>query len=94
MSDIRAILALEPIPFEWNGHAMLIKRPNLVDLVEAIEANARPALESRAWALSRHLLSTDGAPLFADAAAAMSCPSGLAAKAFVRIEALYSEGVD
>jgi len=94
MKDLRAILALEPAPFSWNGHSLLLKRPNLVDLVEAIEANALPPVQSRAWAIARHLLGPDGAPLFATAAEAANCPSGLAAKAFPAIEALYSEGVD
>jgi hypothetical protein len=94
LADIRAILALEPVPFAWNGHELLLKRPNLVDLCEAVEVNSRPAAESRAWALARHLLDSDGRPLFASPEAASACPSGLAAKAIPAIEALYSEGVD
>ena len=38
MSDIRAILALEPAPFEWRGQQLLVKRPSLTDLIDATQS--------------------------------------------------------
>lgn len=94
MADLRAILMLEPVAVEYRGVALRIKRPTLIDLVEAHEANAVGAAHSRAWALWRHLQTEDGSPVFSSPEAAMACPSGLAAFIIPKVEALYSEGVD
>lgn len=94
MADLRAILMLEPVGVQYGGVPLKLRRPTLLDLVEAHEANAVGAAHSRAWALWRHLMTEDGAPVFSSPEAAMACPSGLAAAMIPRIEALYSEGVD
>lgn len=92
MSDIRAILALEPADFDWRGQRLKLKRPSLTDLIDATEANQKGAGYSRAWALWRHLLDENGTPVFDSPEAAMSCPLALAVAAQERIEHLYSEG--
>lgn len=92
MSDIKAILALHPAPFEWNGHRLQLKRPSITDLIDATAANEKGPAQSRAWALWRHLLDDAGTPLFASPEAAAACPLALALEATRRIEELYSEG--
>lgn len=94
MADIASILRLDPVAVEYQGVRLLIRRPNLCDLVDAHEANALGALHSRAWALWRHAMTADGVPIFGSCEDATQCPSGLAAFLVPRIEALYSEGVD
>lgn len=94
MRDIASILRLDPVAVEYQGVRLLIRRPNLCDLVDAHEANALGALHSRAWALWRHAMTADGDPIFGSCQDATQCPSGLAAFLVPRIEALYSEGVD
>ena len=94
MNDLRAILSLEHAPFEFNGVKLQLRRPTLLDLVEAHEANQRDGAHSRAWAIQAHLLDMDGNKVFASVDAALACPAALAAAAFKAIEALYSEGSD
>lgn len=94
MTDIRAILALEPLPFTWKGQPLKLKRPSLCDLVDAHNANEKGASHSRAWAIARHLLDDAGAPIFASPEDAMQCPLDLALHVNGMIEGLYSEGSD
>ena len=94
MHDLRAILTLEPVKVEYHGVQLQLKRPTLLDLVEAHEANALGAAQSRAWALWRHVQTAEGAQVWASPEAALACPSGLASFLVTKIEALYSEGVD
>lgn len=92
MSDIRAILALEPAHFDWKGQRLLLKRPSLTDLIDATQANEKGVAFARSWALWRHLLDENGTPVFESPEAAMACPLALALAANERIEHLYSEG--
>lgn len=94
MHDIRAILALEPVPLQWNGHKFHLSRPTLLDLIEAIDINTQDPKRGRQFGLFRHLHTEDGQPVFPSIEAAGGCPAGLAAKAVPMIEALYSEGAD
>jgi len=94
LHDLAAILRLEPVRVEFNGTQLQLRRPTLLDLVEAHEANALGAAQSRAWALCRHVQTVDGAPVWHSPDAALACPSGLASFLIPKIEALYSEGVD
>lgn len=94
MADLRAILALEPVPVDYRGARLMLKRPTLLDLVEAMEANAVGTAHARAWAIHRHVLDENGTPVFATPETALACPSGLAAKVFPMIEGLYQEGSD
>jgi hypothetical protein len=94
LPDLRSILALEPVPFEYMGVPLKLKRPSLIDLVEAVEANAVGTAHARAWAIHRHVLDENGTPVFATPETALACPSGLAAKTMPMIEELYKEGSD
>ncbi len=94
MKCISDILELKPVPFDLNGAPCFLKRPTLADLVDAISANERGPAFAKAWAIHRHLLDGDHAPVFASAEEALRMPAGAAAKAVQAIEALYSEGSD
>lgn len=88
------MLALEPVPVEIDGAALLLKRPTLADLIDAIEVNRTQPENGKYWQLQRHALAPDGTALFADIAAASRCPAHIAALLSVKIETLYNEGRD
>lgn len=94
MTDLRAILTLEPAVFEWKGQTLLLRRPNLIDLVSATEANQKGPGYGRAWAIAAHVMDDQRRPLFESPEAAMQCPLGLALALQERLEFLYSEGSD
>ena len=94
MPDIRAMLALEPVRVDVDGAEVLIKRPTLADLIDAIEVNRTQPENGKYWQLQRHTMAPDGTQLFADIAAAAQCPAHIAALLSVRIESLYNEGRD
>lgn len=94
MRDIRSILALEPVAIEIDGCTVLLKRPTIADLVDAIEINRTSPELGKFWQIHRHALAPDGSALFADTDAASRCPAHLGARICVEIEALYNEGRD
>lgn len=94
MLDIRSVLALEPVRVEVDGAEVLIKRPTLADLIDAIEVNRTQPENGKYWQLHRHVMAPDGTRLFADFDAAAECPAHIAALLSVKIETLYNEGRD
>ena len=94
MSDIRAALNLEPVKTTIAGFAVVITRPTIMDLIEAVQQNEADPANARAFAIWRHLRTEDGAPVFDSLEAAKRCPAHIAAEAVVKIERLYNEGRD
>ena len=94
MDDIRAMLALNPVRVDVDGAVVMLSRPTLADLIDAIEVNRTQPENGKAWQLSRHAHAEDGSKLFPDIASAWSCPAHIAALLTVKIETLYNEGRD
>lgn len=95
MRNIRDILALRPKDAFIGGAPCKLARPDLVDLVEAIQLNqTSDVLAVRAWLLHRHLLDESGTRVFQSVEDAKCCPAHIAAEAISKIEELYNEGVD
>ena len=94
MPDIRSILECKPVPCEIKGFHFLLKRPDVADLLDAIEVSAKDPKNVKPWTLHRHLLDGDGEPIFPDIQSARLCPAHLGAEACERIEQLYNEGRD
>lgn len=92
MTDLRAILTLAPVEFPWQGQKLLLRRPNLLDLVGATNANEKGGAYGRAWAIANHVMDDAGQPIFASPDDAMRCPLQLALALQERLEFLYSEG--
>lgn len=94
MADIRAMLALDPVRVDVDGAVVMLSRPTLLDLIDAIEVNRTQPENGKAWQLSRHAHAEDGSKLFPDIASAWACPAHIAALLTVKIETLYNEGRD
>jgi len=94
LPDIRDILRLKPVEITIDGWHLTMARPTIMDLIEAIDINAKNPAEGRAWLLHRHLLDDLGLPVFATLDDAKQCPAHIAAPAIVAIEGLYNEGRD
>lgn len=94
MPDIRAILKCEPVACEILGFKVLLKRPTVADLLDAIEVTAKDPGNVKPWTLHRHLLDGDGAPVFPTVEDARCCPAHFGAEACAEIEKLYNEGRD
>jgi len=94
LPDIRDILRLKPVEITIDGWNLTIARPTIMDLIEAIDINAKNPAEGRAWLLHRHLLDHLGLPVFSTLDDAKQCPAHIAAPAIVAIEGLYNEGRD
>ena len=77
-----------------DGVPLQLARPTIMDLIEAIDINAKNPAEGRAWLLHRHLLDDLGLPVFFTLDDAKQCPAHIAAPAIVAIEGLYNEGRD
>ena len=94
MPNLRDILSLKPVPTTVAGFDVVISRPTICDLVEAIEINEKRPSDARPWMLHRHLLDASGTPLFASVEDARLCPAHVGAEAIRKIELLYNEGRD
>ena len=94
LPDIRDILRLKPVEITIDGFPLQLARPTIMDLIEAIDINAKNPAEGRAWLLHRHLLDELGLPVFSTLDDAKQCPAHIAAPAIVAIEGLYNEGRD
>ena len=94
MRDLRDILSLKPKPWQFDGFGFSLARPSVIDLITLTEINGRDIGEAKLWALSRHLLSEEGAQVFPTPEDAKRCPAPLGAAAITAIEGLYGEGLD
>jgi hypothetical protein len=88
------MLALEPVRVDVDGAVVIVSRPTLLDLIDAIEINRTRPEDGKAWQLSRHAHAEDGSKLFSDIASAWACPAHIAALLTLKIETLYNEGRD
>ena len=73
---------------------VLLRRPTLGDVIEALECNAKSPALANAHMLARHVLDESGGTIWADSSAALSMPARLAQELIPLIEALYREGQD
>jgi hypothetical protein len=94
LRDIRSILALEPVRIEVDGCEVVITRPTIADLVDAIEINRSTPEIGKYWQMARHVLHPDGTRLFASVEEAARCPAHIGAAICLRIDSLYNEGRD
>ena len=76
------------------GSVVLLRRPTLGDVIEALECNAKSPALANAHRLARHVLDESGGTIWADSSAALSMPARLAQELIPLIEALYREGQD
>jgi hypothetical protein len=76
------------------GSVVLLRRPTLGDVIEALECNAKSPALANAHMLARHVLDESGGTIWADTSAALSMPARLAQELIPLIEALYREGQD
>jgi len=88
------MLALDPVRVDVDGAVVMLSRPTLADLIDAIEINRTRPEDGKAWQLMRHAHAEDGSKLFPDIASAWACPAHIAALLSVKIESLYNEGRD
>jgi hypothetical protein len=92
MSDLLSILRLEHKPVEVSGVRLLLRRPTVADLAEALDVNEKAPKDANPTLLRMHVLNESGVPVFADLEAARQCPVALGAKLVAEIEGLYAEG--
>jgi hypothetical protein len=94
MTSLRDMLTLKPVRVEVDGMVVMLSRPTLVDLVEAVQAAERGPVEARCFTLHRHAHDEAGVPIFDSIEHAGRCPAHVAAPLVVAIERLYNEGRD
>jgi hypothetical protein len=92
MADLLSILRLEHKPVEVSGVRLLLRRPTVADLAQALEVNEKSPKDGNPTLLQMHVLNESGVPVFADLESARQCPVAVGAKLISEIEGLYAEG--
>ncbi len=76
-----------------DGTPVVLRRPSALDLLEALEVNARTPDRLGAWMVARHLVE-DGAPVFASVDEALAADAFVVQKIAQLGEPRYAEGRD
>jgi hypothetical protein len=93
MSDIRAILALQPKRIDFRGASVELRRPSALDLIEALGVSKDSPERLYVWFVLRHLMQ-DGRPVFASMDEVLAANGPLVVELGREIERLYEEGRD
>jgi len=72
---------------------VVLRRPSIADLVEAIEVSGNPKIHFAAWTVLNHLLE-ENKPMFSSLEEVMICDFRLVEKIGKEIDILYNEGRD
>ena len=93
MNSIRDIFTLQPVRIDWRGHALDLRRPSALDIIEALEVSKTKPDRLYAWFAFRHIEEA-GKPVFSSLDDALAA-DGLAIMELGReVERLYGEGRD
>lgn len=90
---IRDALLLRDYRFKYGDHAVTVRRPSALDLIEALEVSKQTPERLHAWLVMRHLVE-DGRPVFDTIEDVLASDAGAVAAIAASIEKLYGEGRD
>lgn len=76
-----------------DGTPVVLRRPSALDLLEALEVNAKTPERLGAWMVARHLVE-DGVPVFASVDEALAADAFMVQRIAQLVEPLYAEGRD
>jgi predicted DNA-binding ArsR family transcriptional regulator len=76
-----------------DGTAVELRRPSVLDLIEALEVSAKTPERVQAWMVLRHLVE-NGEPVFASVDEVLASDALVVQRIAQMAEALYSEGRD
>lgn len=93
MNDIRAMFTLAPMPYEFRGAQLSLRRPSALDIIEALEVSKSQPERMYAWFVFRHLEHA-GKPVFESIEDALAADGGAIIELGREVERLYGEGRD
>lgn len=91
--SLRDALKLTNKVVEVDGMEVVLRRPSIADLVEAIEVSGDPKIHFVSWTVLNHLLEGNK-PMFSSLDEVMICDFRLVEKIGKEIDILYNEGRD
>jgi hypothetical protein len=91
--SIRDALTLKPKTVDIDGHAVTLRRPSALDLLEALEEAKLNPSRMYLWLVWRHLIE-DGRPVFASVDEVAGCDARMVQRIGKACELLYEEGRD
>jgi hypothetical protein len=91
--SIRDALTLKPKTVDIDGHAVTLRRPSALDLLEALEEAKMNPSRMYLWLVWRHLIE-DGRPVFASVDEVAGCDARMVQRIGKACELLYEEGRD
>lgn len=93
MNDIRAMFTLAPMPYEFRGAQLSLRRPSALDIIEAVEFSKAHQDRLYAWFAFRHLEHA-GKPVFESLEDALAADGATIIEIGKQVETLYGEGRD